>query len=96
MVDLALLVTSAHRLAHLLNAAPPSEERVRAVVEKVVSEKEAIQGVQLGLLTQDEATSLMLAHFHTALFEGETRDPTAQSWNDALLRANIRRALFGS
>ena len=92
--DVDALVECATSIARSIGAPPPSRNAVLTVIRTVVDEREALDGERLGILTRDEAVTLLLAHFQSSLFDfsgGNAADP----WSDPRLFDAVKRGLFG-
>jgi hypothetical protein len=90
-------VQCARTFAHRIGAPSPDGDAVLKVVRKVVDEREAIDAATAGLITKDEAISLLLAHFHSDLFAlAHVRDGDDNPWADRQLLDDVKRGLFGT
>jgi hypothetical protein len=94
-LDVALLQLAARRFAMLLDEPAPDPEAVLRVIEDVVNRKSGVDGLRMGLISQDEATNLFLAHFDSDLFRVK-RLPGKQAWEDEELFAMVQRAVRAS
>lgn len=94
--DLALLIDCAARIAAAIGVAAPDERAVRSVVAEVVDRHEPIDAVARGLLTGDEAVTLVLAHFQSRLFDFADARRGVDPWSDAAVRDAVRKGLFGA
>ena len=91
--DIELLVECAMRVARSIGAPPPSRNAVLTVINSVVDDREAVDCARLGLMTRDEAVTLLLAHFHSSLFD--LLGPNEAAWSDPELLDAVKRGLFG-
>jgi hypothetical protein len=94
-VDTNLLIDCARRFAELMGAPVPDEMHVRRAIDKVVEERRVVESAEMGLMTKDEAVSLLLAHFHSDLMS-LAHGPTPEPWKDPALVIAVKRGLFGS
>lgn len=93
--DTNLLIECARRLAELMGAPAPDEMHVRRTIDNVVEKRGVVESAEMGLITKDEAVSVLLAHFHSDLMSLAAA-PTSEPWNDPALVTAVRRGLFGS
>jgi hypothetical protein len=91
--DTEVLRTCANAVARALNRSNLSATRFQTVLAEVLERHEAIRSVELGLITEEEAANLLLAHIHSALFE--PGEPFENFVADRELRCLARSGLFG-
>jgi hypothetical protein len=94
--DVELLVECATSIAKSIGAPPPTRSAVLTVISKVVDEREALDCAHLGIITKDEAVTLLLAHFQSSLFDFCDQKVGADPWSDPHLVDAVKRGLFGS
>lgn len=94
-LDAESLVQCANRMADLLRVAHPERIEVLRVVEYVVDEREAVAGVEMGIITPEEAVLLLLAHFHSSLFSFAPPEPGRSPWEDMTFLEEVRASLLG-
>jgi hypothetical protein len=94
--DVELLVECATSLASAIAAPPPSRSAVLAVISTVVDERDALDCAHLGIITNDEAVTLLLAHFQSSLFNFCDQKAGADPWSDPHLVEAAKTGLFGS
>ena len=83
-------------LAKSIGLPPPSRSAVLAVVSTVVDEREALDCAHLGILTRDEAVTLLLAHFQSSLFDFADQKAGVDPWSDPHVVDAVKQGLFGT
>jgi hypothetical protein len=94
--DLELLVECALSVARSIGAPPPTRSAALAVINRVVDERHALDGAYEGIITRDEAVTLLLAHFQSSLFDFYDQKVGADPWSDPELLEAVHRGLFGN
>jgi hypothetical protein len=93
--DLDLLVDCARKIGLQIGVPAVDERHVREVISKVINGRAALDAAAQGVITREEAATLLLAHYQSDLFAFADAFKDADPWSDPALIDTVKRALFG-
>ncbi|AYV14843.1 hypothetical protein AYI86_19155 [Shewanella algae] len=88
------LIKCGIEMADIFQLPPPSDELFQRKIQEILVDRESYKGVLTGIITKEEAASLILQHFQTLICHSAGRDEASLTtdWSSLLQKTTL--ALF--
>ncbi|BCV33643.1 hypothetical protein [Shewanella algae] len=88
------LIKCGVEMADIFQLPPPSDELFQRKLQEILVDRENYKGVLTGIITKEEAASLILQHFKTLICHSAGRDEASLTTDWSSLLQKTTQALF--